>query len=115
MALGVVFTSGMKYPVSPLVSSASFAPSVCVGPFVSFVSFVFFMFSVSVVFAQTAVPAIPVPAETRVDFSGTWSLDRSISTDLDKASLDAATDRSSQRAGSELPGCDAGNAGVGQV
>jgi hypothetical protein len=36
--------------------------------------------------AQTGPPAA-APGETRPDFSGTWSLDRSISADLDKASL----------------------------
>jgi hypothetical protein len=63
----------MKFPVSR--------------PFVSFV-FVSFVSSVSLSVAQTPFPpATPVPAETRPDFSGTWALDRSISTDLDKASF----------------------------
>jgi hypothetical protein len=63
-----------------------------------FVSFVSFVSVVSFVFA--AFPAASqVPPETRPDFSGTWSLDRSVSTDLDKASFDPATDRGSQGAG----------------
>jgi hypothetical protein len=49
--------------------------------------------------AQTPFPAAaPVPAETRPDFSGTWSLDRSISTDLEKASF-LPPNRSSQGGG----------------
>jgi hypothetical protein len=47
--------------------------------------------------AQAAPPA--VPSDTRPDFSGTWSLDRSISTDLDKASFVPSNRRSNQGGG----------------
>jgi hypothetical protein len=63
------------------------------------VLFVSFVSSVSLARAQTPIPnATPVPAETRPDFSGTWSLDRSISTDLEKASF-LPPNRSSQGGG----------------
>jgi hypothetical protein len=90
MALGVVSLTAMK-------------------SFLSFVSFVSF---VSLVFA--AFPAASqAPPETRPDFSGTWSLDRSISTDLDKASLDPATNRGSQGAGRRGGGFGGGYRGRG--
>jgi hypothetical protein len=47
--------------------------------------------------AQAVPPA--VPSDTRPDFSGTWSLDRSISTDLDKASFVPSNRRSNQGGG----------------
>ena len=47
---------------------------------------------------QTAPPPSP-PPEARPDFSGTWTLDRSISHDPSKASFDPAKARSTQRAG----------------
>jgi hypothetical protein len=87
-ALGVVFVTAMEFPVSR--------------PFVSFVSFVSLVLSVSFVSlarAQTPFPpATSVPAEARPDFSGTWALDRSISTDLEKASF-LPPNRSSQGGG----------------
>ena len=71
-------------------------------PFVSFLSFVSLVLSVSFVSlarAQTPFPpATSVPAEARPDFSGTWALDRSISTDLEKASF-LPPNRSSQGGG----------------
>src|SRR5271170_3512044 len=48
--------------------------------------------------AQAAPPAA-VPPDTRPDFSGTWSLDRSISSDPDKASFVPANRRSNQGGG----------------
>jgi hypothetical protein len=90
VALGVVSDTAMKFPASrPFVSFVPFVLSVVL--FVTFVS--------SVSLAQTPFPAAaPVPAETRPDFSGTWSLDRSISTDLEKASF-LPPNRSSQGGG----------------
>ncbi len=84
----------MKFPVSRRF--VSFVPLVS---FVFVVLFVSFVSSVSLARAQTPIPnATPVPAETRPDFSGTWSLDRSISTDLEKASF-LPPNRSSQGGG----------------
>ena len=53
--------------------------------------------------AQT-VPPPPVQAEARPDFSGTWSLDPSISTDLSKANLDAPQNNRTQRSGGGFGG-----------
>jgi hypothetical protein len=47
--------------------------------------------------AQTQPPSPPVSADARPDFSGTWSLDPSISSDLSKASLDAPQNRRIER------------------
>jgi len=49
--------------------------------------------------AAQAAPPAAVPLDTRPDFSGTWSLDRSISTDPDKASFVPANRRSNQGGG----------------
>ena len=48
--------------------------------------------------AQT-VPTATSSTDTRPNFSGTWSLDRSISNDPAQASFDAPRDQSSQRSG----------------
>jgi hypothetical protein len=48
--------------------------------------------------AQTSPPP-PTPAEARPDLSGTWSLDRSISSDPSKANFEATPDNRSQRPG----------------
>jgi hypothetical protein len=48
--------------------------------------------------AQTPLPA-PAAAEARPDFSGTWTLDRSISHDPSKASFDPPPARNNQRSG----------------
>jgi hypothetical protein len=47
--------------------------------------------------AQTLPPPPPVSAEARPDFSGTWSLDPSISTDLSKATFEAPQNSRIQR------------------
>jgi hypothetical protein len=51
--------------------------------------------------AQTSPPSPPppTPAEARPDLSGTWSLDRSISSDPSKANFEATPGNRSQRSG----------------
>jgi hypothetical protein len=101
----------MKSLLSPLVHHVRFVLFLSPVPSGSFVFFVSF---VSFVSAQAAFPAASqVPAETRPDFSGTWSLDRSISTDLARASFDPATDRGSQGAGRRGGGSGGGFGGRG--
>jgi hypothetical protein len=48
--------------------------------------------------AQTSPPP-PTPAQARPDLSGTWTLDRSISSDPSKANFEATPDNRSQRSG----------------
>jgi hypothetical protein len=104
MALRDVFTLAMKYPVSPLVLAIGLSsPSLlAIGS----------AESAGLARVQTAFPAaVPIPAQARPDFSGTWSLDRSISTDLGKASFEPATDRSRQGGGRRGGGFGGGGFG----
>jgi hypothetical protein len=82
----------VRFPVSPLVLAIGLAASS--GP----------------ARAQTGSPAA-APAGSRPDYSGTWLLDRSISTDLDKASF-LPTNRS-QSGGSGGGGRGGGFGGFG--
>jgi hypothetical protein len=61
---------------------------------------------------QTAPPA-STSTEARPDFSGTWTLDRSISHDPSKANFDPAQGRSNQRAGGFGGGRRGGRGGFG--
>jgi hypothetical protein len=61
--------------------------------------------------SQAAAPT-PPSAEAQPDFSGTWTLDRSISNDPSKASFEPAKGRSNQRPGG-FGGSRRGRGGIG--
>jgi hypothetical protein len=92
----------MRFPASPLVlviglvSTPILAPASVASPRLA---------------AAQAAPPAAAPSDTRPDFSGTWSLDRSISTDLDKASF--VTSRRSNQGGGGRGGGFGGFGGRG--